>query len=362
MNGTVRIAPSILSADFAALGAAIAAVETGGADLIHVDVMDGHFVPNITIGPPVVKSVKRVARVPLDVHLMITDPDRYAEAFVEAGADMLSVHVEVLPHLHRTITLIKSLGVKAGVVLNPSTPVGRDGRDRRRRRLRARHVGESRASADRHSSRRSLQKVAAVRALLDRAGKPRPDRDRRRHRSRPTSRASSRRASRSSSPARRFSTRPIPPQPPGRCKDAAARGRSADEPTKLPQTHRHPRPLRRDRQDGRGLSRELFRVVRSRPVRAAARRRAELSRDGGDRRRPAGHRSALRIQVARALRRRAAGEDAGRAAVAGAGRVRLRDQPADRRHGECRSAGPCTRRWTPRAPVPAARLHSGTSR
>ena len=119
----VRIAPSILSADFAALGAGIAAAERGGADLIHVDVMDGHFVPNITIGPPVVKSIKRVARVPLDVHLMISDPDKYAEAFVEAGADMLSVHVEVLPHLHRSITFIKSLGVKAGVVLNPSTPV-----------------------------------------------------------------------------------------------------------------------------------------------------------------------------------------------------------------------------------------------
>ncbi len=123
MNGRqVRIAPSILSADFAALGDAIAAVESGGADLIHVDVMDGHFVPNITIGPAVVRSVKRVAKVPLDVHLMITDADKYAEAFVAAGADMLSVHVEVLPHLHRTVGLIKSLGVKAGVVLNPSTP------------------------------------------------------------------------------------------------------------------------------------------------------------------------------------------------------------------------------------------------
>jgi ribulose-phosphate 3-epimerase len=119
----VRIAPSILSADFAALGAAIAAAENGGADLIHLDVMDGHFVPNITIGPVVVRSLKRVARVPLDVHLMISDPDRYAEAFAEAGADMLSVHVEVLPHLHRTIAFIKSLGIKAGVVLNPSTPV-----------------------------------------------------------------------------------------------------------------------------------------------------------------------------------------------------------------------------------------------
>lgn len=119
----VRLAPSILSADFAALGAAIKAVERGGADLIHVDVMDGHFVPNITIGPAVVRSIKRVATVPLDVHLMISDPDRYIDAFAEAGASMMSVHVEVLPHLHRTITAIKALGVKAGVVMNPSTPV-----------------------------------------------------------------------------------------------------------------------------------------------------------------------------------------------------------------------------------------------
>jgi ribulose-phosphate 3-epimerase len=119
----VRIAPSILSADFAKLGAEIAAVERGGADLIHVDVMDGHFVPNLTIGPPVVRSIKRIATVPLDVHLMIEEPDRYLDAFVEAGASMISVHVEVLPHLHRTIQAIKALGANAGVAINPSTPV-----------------------------------------------------------------------------------------------------------------------------------------------------------------------------------------------------------------------------------------------
>ena len=119
----VRIAPSILSADVAALGAAIAAAERGGADLIHVDVMDGHFVPNLTMGPPVVKSISKVAKVPLDVHLMIEEPDRYLEAFVRAGAAMISVHVEVSPHLHRTIQAIKELGAKAGVALNPSTPV-----------------------------------------------------------------------------------------------------------------------------------------------------------------------------------------------------------------------------------------------
>ena len=120
---TVQIAPSILSADFAALGDAIAAAERGGADLIHVDIMDGHFVPNITIGPPVVKSLRRVARVPLDVHLMIEDPDRYVEAFVDAGAASLTVHAEAVVHLHRTVHFIKSLGAKAGVALNPATPV-----------------------------------------------------------------------------------------------------------------------------------------------------------------------------------------------------------------------------------------------
>ena len=119
---TVQIAPSILSADFAALGRDIAAAERGGADLIHVDVMDGHFVPNITIGPAVVRAVKRVATRPLDVHLMIEAPDRYIEEFVQAGASMVSVHVEAVPHLHRTVHFIKSLGARAGVVLNPSTP------------------------------------------------------------------------------------------------------------------------------------------------------------------------------------------------------------------------------------------------
>ena len=125
---TLKIAPSLLSADFARLGEEIAAAEEGGADLLHVDIMDGHFVPNLTMGPPVVKSIKRVATVPLDVHLMIEDPDRYIPVFVESGAAMISVHVEVLPHLHRTLQLIKSLGAKAGVVINPATPVRRSRR------------------------------------------------------------------------------------------------------------------------------------------------------------------------------------------------------------------------------------------
>ena len=165
----VLIAPSILSADFAALGDAVAAAERGGADLIHIDVMDGHFVPNLTIGPAVVRALKRVAHVPLDVHLMISDPDRYIEIFAEAGASMISVHVEVLPHLHRTVHALKALGVKAGVVLNPATPVTA--------------LEQIAADVDfvlvmsvnpgfggQTFIARSESKIAEVRALLDRAG------------------------------------------------------------------------------------------------------------------------------------------------------------------------------------------------
>lgn len=119
----VKIAPSILSADFSKLGEEIKDVERGGADLIHVDVMDGHFVPNITIGPLIVEAIRPVTKLPLDVHLMIENPDQYIDEFAKAGADYITVHVEACKHLHRTIHHIKSLGVKAGVVLNPATPV-----------------------------------------------------------------------------------------------------------------------------------------------------------------------------------------------------------------------------------------------
>ncbi|HOA23512.1 MAG: ribulose-phosphate 3-epimerase [Aggregatilineales bacterium] len=122
MSRNVKIAPSILAADFARLGDEIRAAEAAGADLIHVDVMDGNFVPNITMGPVVVKSIRPVTDLPLDVHLMIAEPDRYLEDFAKAGADALTFHVEATPHLHRTVQLIHNLGLKAGVAINPGTP------------------------------------------------------------------------------------------------------------------------------------------------------------------------------------------------------------------------------------------------
>jgi ribulose-phosphate 3-epimerase len=170
---TIRLAPSILSADFAALGRDVEAAVRGGADQIHVDVMDGHFVPNITIGPLVVRALKRITPLPLDVHLMIADPDRYLDAFIDAGASMLSVHAEVLPHLHRTVAAIKARGVKAGVVLNPSTPVAA--------------LEEMAGDVDfvlvmsvnpgfggQSFIPRSIAKIRAVRALLDAARNPAP--------------------------------------------------------------------------------------------------------------------------------------------------------------------------------------------
>ena len=120
----IEIAPSILSADFARLGEQIEAAERGGATIIHVDVMDGHFVPNITIGLPVLRSLSRATRLPIDAHLMISEPGLYAEQFVEAGAQMVSVHIEADPHIHRTLAAIKKGGAKAGLVVNPATGLG----------------------------------------------------------------------------------------------------------------------------------------------------------------------------------------------------------------------------------------------
>ena len=166
---SVRIAPSILSADFARLADAVAMVEAAGADQIHVDVMDGHFVPNITIGPPVVAALKRVTKLPLDVHLMITDPDRYLDAFAGAGAAIITVHAEAVTHLHRTLTRIRQLGAQAGVAINPATPID--------------HVQEVAAEIDillimsvnpgfggQSFIPRSISKVAASRTLLQAAG------------------------------------------------------------------------------------------------------------------------------------------------------------------------------------------------
>ncbi|HXH07301.1 MAG TPA: ribulose-phosphate 3-epimerase [Vicinamibacterales bacterium] len=166
---SVRIAPSILAADFAALGEAVRAVERGGADLIHVDVMDGRFVPNITVGIPIVEALARIASVPLDVHLMISDPERYIEDFARAGARMLSVHAEATRHLHRAVERIKRLGLEAGVALNPATP--------------ATWLEDIAAEVDfvvvmsvdpgftgQRFIPRSLAKVEAIRALLARSG------------------------------------------------------------------------------------------------------------------------------------------------------------------------------------------------
>lgn len=121
MRADIRIAPSILSSDFARLAEEVARVEAAGADLLHVDVMDGHFVPNLTIGPPIVEALRKVTSLPLDVHLMMTNPDCFIQEFAEAGANYLTVHVEACPHLHRTVQSIKERGVKAGVTLNPAT-------------------------------------------------------------------------------------------------------------------------------------------------------------------------------------------------------------------------------------------------
>ncbi len=169
----IRIAPSILAADFASLGDAVRTVERGGADLLHVDVMDGRFVPNISIGLPVMEALERVATVPLDVHLMVVEPERHLEAFVAAGAAMVSVHLEASPHLHRNLSNIRALGAAAGVAVNPGTPAAM---------LEA--VADSvdyvvvmsvnPGAAGQPFLPRSASRVREVRRLLDRAGNRAP--------------------------------------------------------------------------------------------------------------------------------------------------------------------------------------------
>jgi len=169
MTRPIKIAPSILAADFAHLAEAVESVEAAGADCIHVDVMDGHFVPNITVGPLVVRALRRVTHLPLNVHLMISEPERYVPAFAEAGADGLTAHVEATPHLHRLLQQIRDLGARAGVSLNPATP--------------AAAIGEVLSDVDivlvmtvnpgfggQCFIEHTLQKIARVREMLDSAG------------------------------------------------------------------------------------------------------------------------------------------------------------------------------------------------
>jgi ribulose-phosphate 3-epimerase len=165
----VKIAPSILAADFANLAKAIRSVEEAGADYIHVDVMDGHFVPNITIGPPVVRCLRDTTSLPLDVHLMISDPAKYVPSFAEAGADILTVHVEATPHLHRALEAIRDLGVRPGVTLNPATPAAAIGEV----------VGEvdlvlvmsvNPGFGGQVFVERSLRKIAEIRGMLNEVG------------------------------------------------------------------------------------------------------------------------------------------------------------------------------------------------
>jgi ribulose-phosphate 3-epimerase len=166
---SVRIAPSIIASNYLALGEAVKTIEAGGADYVHVDVMDGLFVPNITVGPGVVQALKRATTLPLDVHLMIRDPERYLEDFAKAGASVLTVHLEATTHLHRTVSAIHALGLEAGVALNPATPVG--------------HLEEIVADLDvvlvmsvnpgyswQTFIPRSESKTAAVRQLIERTG------------------------------------------------------------------------------------------------------------------------------------------------------------------------------------------------
>ena len=169
----LRIAPSILAANFASLGDAVRTVEQGGADLLHVDVMDGRFVPSITIGLPVVEALRRVAGVPLDVHLMVIEPERHVEAFVAAGAAMVSVHLEASPHLHRTLSTVRALGAAAGVAVNPATPAGMleavaDAVDY------VVVMSVNPGAAGQPFIPRSRAKVREVRELLDRAGNRAP--------------------------------------------------------------------------------------------------------------------------------------------------------------------------------------------